>query len=403
MNRESNIPLSIIVNLVVFMHLGMSHPVGATSLAAHPLSSETAGQESPKDAVINTYIGSCRTTPMKKAECERIAPQAIDTLKEDLRTLGSSANPFYLPTILPIFQSDESELRIAAADAVGMIGPTESIFPALTILANDPVPDVRKAASHMLQHGKEPALALLARRTAASVRTGRTPDTPPNLKTIGIPIPPDSQYLFFASDVTQGRLAYVTKTDTKANLAFFKPKAKKGPLELTAFQELYDQALSDEQQAREQANQETMTKMFSQQPPKDPTKMDAYLKQMEQAQSALAAQNTFQSDELYSPDIYGSPKVVILEERKIGQRNYPTKYVVLYEDRALNRPGIRLCWLAVPDQVIKTTQMTSAMKDILEQLPPQEHDIPPIIKEKSEKEQKQFKQEQRDLEKELGL
>jgi hypothetical protein len=36
-------------------------------------------------------------------------------------------------------------------------------------------------------------------------------------------------------------------------------------------------------------------------------------------------------DEIYPPDVFGSSKFYVLEIQKIGQRNYPTKYVVLYE------------------------------------------------------------------------
>jgi hypothetical protein len=130
--------------------------------------------------------------------------------------------------------------------------------------------------------------------------------------------------------------------------------------------------------------------------------MDAYLKEMEQAQSAMAAQNLFMLDELYPAEVFGAPKVYVLEERKIGQRNYPTKYVVLYEDKALKRPGVRLCWMTLSDQAIKSAQTTSMMEETFEEKTPEEN-VAPVIKEKSEKERKKFKQEQSDLEKQLGF
>ena len=109
------------------------------------------------------------------------------------------------------------------------------------------------------------------------------------------------------------------------------------------------------------------------------------------------------SEELYPPEFFGSPTVYVLEERKIGQRNYPTKYAVLYEDRAFKQPGVRLCWMTVSDHALKTTQMTSMMGEALEKHAPQEEDIVPVIKEKSEQDRKKFKQEQSDLEKQLGF
>jgi len=407
MNRGTMIALMVICGQAI------SNPAWATSLAAHPLSQETAAKESPKNEIVKTYMATCRAKPVKQAECNRVRKEAIAIIREDVLTLGSSANIIYLPTLLPIFKSEEPDLRIAAADAVGMIGPSESFFANFVLIANDPVPDVRKAASQMLQHGKGETLSLLARRTGTSLQAGRTPETPPDAKKYGMPVAPDSTYLFFASDVTQGRLAYVTKKSMKDYQAFFKQKSKKGPLELQAFTEMYEKALNDEQQVREQAQEETMARfnqaqeeamaqMFSQKPPTDSSKMDANQKQMEQVQSAMAAQNQFMLDELYPADFFGSPKIYVLEERKIGQRNYPTKYVVLYEDKALKRPGVRLCWMTASDQAIKSAQTTSLMEEALEEQAPQE-DIAPIIKEKSEKERKKFKQEQLDLEKELGL
>ena len=49
----------------------------------------------------------------------------VEILQEDLRTLGSTADRGYLLSIVPVFQSEEVELRIAAADAIGMIGPQD--------------------------------------------------------------------------------------------------------------------------------------------------------------------------------------------------------------------------------------------------------------------------------------
>jgi hypothetical protein len=398
---SSKIRSSIIALLLVYANFA-NCPAWATSLGAHPISQEAASKETPKDEVVKTYMSTCRAKPVKQAECNMVKKEAIDILKEDLRTLGSSANPTYLPTIFTVSKTDEPDLRIAAADAIGMIGPPESALQQLLALANDPVPDVRKAASQMLQHGKGESLALLARRTGVSLQAGRTPEVTPDPKKYGMPVALDSTYLFFASDVTQGRLAYMTKKNMKDSLVFFKQKAKKGPLELAAFRELYEQALDDEQQAREQGQQEAMAHMMSQQPPTDPAKMETYLKQMEQAQSVMATQSAFTSEELYPPDVFGSPKVYVLEERKIGQRNYPTKYVVLYEDKAIKRPGIRLCWMTVSDQAIKSIQTTSMMKEVFEERAPQE-EMAPVIKEKSDQERKKFKQEQADLEKQLGF
>ena len=50
----------------------------------------------------------------------------------------------------------------------------------------------------------------------------------------------------------------------------------------------------------------------------------------------------------YQSNLYGAPTVYVLEERQIGQRSYPTRYVVVYQELALRRPGYRLSWMTVP-------------------------------------------------------
>jgi hypothetical protein len=132
----------------------------------------TAPVSSPKDEAVKKYIQGCRSKPIKDANCDKLRKEAVEILKEDLHTLGSSANRTYMPTLLKIFKKDEPELKIAAADAIGMIGPQDSDVELLAPFTNDPVPDVRNAVTKMLQHGKGSAITLLGQR-ASEMRTGR--------------------------------------------------------------------------------------------------------------------------------------------------------------------------------------------------------------------------------------
>src|SRR5262245_54125601 len=101
---------------------------GATSLkgdGAAPgkdSNSSPKGETMTKDEVVTQYVGGCGGKSPKDAACDKLKKDTIEILKEDLHTLGSSANRAYMPKILPIFRSDEPELRITAADAMGMIG-----------------------------------------------------------------------------------------------------------------------------------------------------------------------------------------------------------------------------------------------------------------------------------------
>jgi hypothetical protein len=103
--------------------------------------------------------------------------------------------------------------------------------------------------------------------------------------------------------------------------------------------------------------------------------------------------------------------VYVLEERQIGQRSYPTRYVVVYQELAFKRPGYRLNWTTAPDSAIKTAQAASlaeekeelANKAESEALKKKEAELDALTKKKEAAEKKQFKQGQADLEKQLGF
>ena len=231
-------PLRFIAALVAalfFAGLGL-FPISAQAVTPAP---------SPKDETVKKYLDSCWSKSAKEPNCDKLRKDAVEILKEDLRTLGSSANRSYLLTILPVFKSDEAELRIAAADAIGMIGAQDQDSDLLAPLANDPVPDVRRAVAQMLSRGKKgSAISLLEQRTV-STRTGLTPETPADPGKYSMPVAPESTYLYYASDAAFGRLSYTAKSMNDAT-AFFKAKAKKGPYKLEEFQEKYRDQLDDE-------------------------------------------------------------------------------------------------------------------------------------------------------------
>jgi hypothetical protein len=113
----------------------------------------------------------------------------------------------------------------------------------------------------------------------------------------------------------------------------------------------------------------------------------------------------------YQPALFKEPTVYILEERRIGQRSYPTRYVVIYQDVALKRPGYRLNWMMVPDNVVKTVQAASIAEEKEELVRNKENEalkkraeaLQNLEKKKDEQEKKNFKKGQADLEKELGF
>jgi len=388
-------------------------PTGATSLAARDASPGKGSGASPrvarltKDDIVAKYVNSCLAQPAKEEECGKVRKDAVEIVKEDLRTLGSSADRTYMPTILKIFKNDDVELRIAAADAIGMIGPQDSDVDALIPLTNDPVPDVRRAVMQMVARGKGPALTVLSQRIV-SMRSGNTPDQPPDPAKLGLTVAPSSAYLFDSSNTTLGRVSYVTKGGDAAG--FFKSKAKKGPFKLEDFQDKFRYQLQDEHQAFDQA-QDAASKQLETEKPPDPKNMQAFTEYMGRIQSMQGRSMMRLSLDMYQPNLYGSPTVYVLEERQIGQRTYPTRYVVLYHDQALRQPGYRLVWTTVTDEALKSAQLAS-LKEEQQDLGRKKdeaaakkktEELDALTKKKDEAEKSKFKKGQADLEKELGF
>lgn len=388
------------------------------SLLTQAASPSTAGQQpataapesadDPVDPIVAKFLRDCSGTGVKDASCDKLRNDFVAILKEDLLTLGATADRQYIPDIARIFRRREVELRIAAADAIGMIGPEDSDVNMLIPLANDAVPDVRQAVSLMISRGKGSALTLLKERTIP-MRTGRTPEKPLDAAKFGVPVAPDSVYLFDSSDAAVGRLSYVAKGKNDP-AQFYKAKAKKGPFKLEEFRQQYRFQLQDEQEALNQAQEAAGNEMKKVKPP-DPTNLQAFTEYMEKIASVGARQGSRIFLDSYQPNLFGAPSVYILEERQIGQRSYPTRYVVLYQEQAFRRLGYRLSWMTVPDDTIKTAQAASLAEEKEELARKKEDEVAKkrgealesLTKKKDDQQKKQFKKGQADLEKELGF
>ena len=367
-----------------------------------------------KRQVVKKYVKSCGKKPAKEANCDTLRKDVVGIAKDSLHTLGSSTKRAYVPTIVKFFKNDEVVLRIAAADAMGMIGPQDQDMDALATSANDPVPDVRRAVAQAIMHGKGSVITLLGRRVASSQqKTGLTPDVPPDASKFSMPVAPDTTPLFYEGDPTLGWLSYVSK-GTDGAAAFYKGKAKKGPLKLDEFQGTYRYQLQDEQEALDKATEAEIKKLEQEKVP-DPANLQATTEYFQKLQSATVKRMATMIRQQFQPEFFGAPTVYVLEERQIGQRSYPTRYVVLYQDLVLKRPGYRLSWSTVSDDAIRAAQVASlkeqkegearqaATKREEEAAKKREAELDSLTKKKDATEKKQFKKGQSDLEKELGF
>lgn len=408
MTRHQSLTFLATKVLVAGWFLVVPYSAWAASPQGTGQSQAKAPGGSPKSQLVAKYLQDCAGKPAKDANCEKLKKDSVAILTEDLRRLGSTANRKYMPAILRMFWSDEPELRIAAADAIGMIGPQDQDVDMIIPLTNDPVPDVRSAVSNMLGRGKGNAISLLRQRVMPH-RSGRTPDAPTDAAKYAMPVSPDSAYMFDSSDVSVGRLSYVAKAKSDP-AKFYKAKAKKGPFPLQEFKDKYRYQFQDEDEALRQA-QEAQGKEIEAAPPPDPTNVQAFNEYMQKIASVGAAQGVKGALDMYEPNLFGSPTVYVLEERQIGQRSYPTRYVVVYQELAFKRPGYRLAWMTVLDSAIKTAQATSlaeekeemALQKENEALKRKEAEVEALTKKKDAAEKKQFKKGQEDLEKALGF
>ena len=381
---------------------------------AAPENAPRAKTPSPKDDVVEKYLRECHGKPSKDATCDKLKNETVAILKGDLHLLGSTANRTFVPDILNMFVSDEAELRIATADALGMIGPQDQDLEAIIPLTNDPVPDVRYAVFHMIHNGKGKALDLLKQRIARQ-NPGREIEKPADPGKYAMPVAPESVYLFESSDTTKGRLSYLVKGKTDP-AQFFKAKAKKGPLKWDQFKEEYRYQFKDEEQAMDQAQQAAGKQLESEQPPDPAKNMEAYMAYMQKLGSVSMQGSMGRAYfDTYQANLYDTPTVYVLEERQIGQRSYPTRYAVVYQELAFKRPGYRLAWTTVPDDALKAAQVVSlkeqkeeeanqaASKKAEEAAKKREAELDSLTKKKDATEKKQFKKGQSELEKELGF
>jgi hypothetical protein len=82
---------------------------------------------------------------------------AVRILREDILTMGATADQSHLPVLVKVLRSKEPDLREAAANAMGMIGPTTNETSALAQLLRDPVAPVAQAARRALEASRDPA------------------------------------------------------------------------------------------------------------------------------------------------------------------------------------------------------------------------------------------------------
>jgi hypothetical protein len=182
-------------------------------------------------------------------------------------------------------------------------------------------------------------------------------------------------------------------------------------MKLDEFNQLFKYQLRDEEEARDKIRKEANDASSKQTKAAEKNMMSnpqAMLEILQNSQREMMSQMMADRDDHYPSEWFDSPTVIVLEERQIGQRSYPTRYVVLYQDKALRMPGYRLSWMTATDDAIKAVQVTSLAREKEEETRKKraeamQNALKDTVKEKTEQEKSKFKKGQADLEKELGF
>ena len=95
---------AIIPSLVILAFLSPADPMWAAPPPASDSQPETAAPASPEDEIVEKFLRDCAGKAVKGASCDKLRNDFVAILKEDLLTLGSSANRQYLPDIVRIFR-----------------------------------------------------------------------------------------------------------------------------------------------------------------------------------------------------------------------------------------------------------------------------------------------------------
>lgn len=317
---------------------------GAEVLGGRPISS---GASPDLDAWL-----ACAETRPQSPECRSRRAVAVPALAEDLRALGASGNFLPVPLLIGALASPEPELRAAAADGIGMIRPTPAETPALAAAFNDPVPAVRQSARLALGASNDPrAQALAGRALRADRWKGFAADRDPDLGRLGIPVYAGATPLRFAVDLTEGSAQLATADALEKVIAFYAGRAGSRALSLDEFAAAYPEG-SSSWNAEEEDSGDDDSGMPSE---ADMARAMAMMQKMNEAMASGksieqvglemggAGESAESAASAYSnTDIYGSPRVVVLEENDLTGRRKPVRYVVVYLDQTLGRTGIAL-------------------------------------------------------------
>lgn len=296
--------------------------------------SSVTAEESRKDEIVRAFLRS-PDEELKRRD-------AVQILENDLVNVGSTADRSYLPYLIKILRRGEPELRAAAGNSIGMIGPAASELPVLLEALNDPVPGVRDAALAALQQVREDArIRLLVRRVQVGAsQSGRDrerfrAEPAPDSRSLGVPIYEGATFLHYASDPGIGRAAFVTDAPVQKVVDFYRSRSGRPALGADEFTRAY---LGGTPQDPTGAKRIALESEASLKRAVQAGKLEAEIR-LEMEKYAALMQSLPQARYMDS-EVYGAPTFVALEDSAPAGKTI--RYVAVFEDRALGKTGFEV-------------------------------------------------------------
>lgn len=269
---------------------------------------------------------------------------AIRILEADLMEMGSSADRSRLPLLETVLRRGESELRAAAAHAIGMIGPTRAELPMLVEALNDPAPTVRDAVGQALDQIDDPSGRLLVRRMRSSESgrqrsraDGLRPTLLPDASTLRMPVYPGATFLAFTSDVGAGRVTFSTPDAIDTVLQFYQKAAGRSALSGEEFSKAYLGASPGDPSGGQRLEKETETwARAAVQSGRPPAELEAGMT------ARMAELRDLPLVRYADAEIYQSPLFVGFDAPAPDGTPVRGRYVAVFGDRSLGRTGFAL-------------------------------------------------------------
>jgi septal ring factor EnvC (AmiA/AmiB activator) len=295
-------------------------------------------EEERRDTILKSYIEGNQKPSQSDSTYASLRHNAVQILKEDIRRLGETGDHKYMPQLAKTLRSSEPELRVATADAMRTIGPTLAEAPALSSALNDPVPAVRVSCLHALERlPKESRAQLLVGRTLEELRPvgpaqQLQSEETPQAERLGVAAYPNAAFLYFASNLAEGRAAYTSADSVKQVLNFYQTKGQRGPLTLEEFgREYLGPSVLDQATAKQMVD-ESKAWVADGSTGTSPGELEA------QAPSRDTRRLQYLVFRYSNAKFYGAPACIVTEET--GPEKKPVRFVVVFEDRALNATGL---------------------------------------------------------------